>query len=242
MDNIYQSLRVLKWRINVQRKLLIASLVLNIVFIVSIAGAAIFFPRLIAGYVDQQAERWRTQFDILGERKGGIVFVGDSITEGGHWSEIFGNGAIANRGIGGNTTQNVLDRINQIYILQPAKLFLMIGINDLNQHVPVATTLANYQRIFEGFAEHLPQTKIYVQSVLPVNSKSAAGAQNKDVLSLNEFLKSESKKRGYTYVDLHSKFVDAHGELNSTLSNDGLHLLGSGYRLWRDSMKDLVSE
>jgi hypothetical protein len=93
-----------------RRKLLIGSVVLNIALIALIIGGVTWLGSFAKTFSRIPAERWRTQFEFLTERKGGIVFLGDSITEGGHWSEIFGNGAVLNRGIGGDTTQDVLDR------------------------------------------------------------------------------------------------------------------------------------
>jgi lysophospholipase L1-like esterase len=225
-----------------QRKILIGSLILNVLLIALIVGGGFALMNYAKTFSRIPAERWRTQFDFLTDTKHGIVFLGDSITEGGHWSEIFSNGAVLNRGIGGDTTQDVLDRIEQVYTLQPAKLFLMIGVNDLNQGAPIATTLANYQKLFDGFAAHLPQTKIYIQSVLPVNRHWYGGAKNKNILALNTFLFNESAKRGYTFIDLQKPFSDSNGELREELSNDGIHLLGSGYQLWRTAIGATVAE
>src|SRR5689334_3155831 len=97
-----------------QRKLLIGSITLNVALIALIVIGGISLVNYAKSFTRIQAERWRTQFDVLADKKNGIVFLGDSITEGGHWSEIFGNGDIQNRGIGGDTTQDVLDRIEQI--------------------------------------------------------------------------------------------------------------------------------
>lgn len=225
-----------------QRKLFIGSLTLNVALIALIVGGGIALKQYLQSFTPLQAERWRTQFDILADKKNGIVFFGDSITEGGHWSEIFDNGDIQNRGIGGDTTQNLLDRIEQIYTLQPRKLFMMIGVNDLNQALPQAATFANYQKIFDGFATHLPRTKIYIQSVLPVNRHWHGGAKNEDIPALNAFLKTESAKRGYIFIDLNSAFSASNGELNEALSNDGIHLVGGGYELWRDAIKNYIAE
>jgi lysophospholipase L1-like esterase len=225
-----------------QRKILIGSLVLNVALIIFIIAGGMTLISYAKNFSRISAERWRSQFDLLNDSRNGVVFLGDSITEGGHWSEIFGSGEIVNRGIGGDTTRDVLDRIEQIYVLQPRKLFLMIGVNDLNQHLPTATTLANYQTLFDGFAAHLPRTKIYVQSVLPVNRQWYGGAKNQAVAALNAFLKNECAKRGYIFIDLTPIFSDVNGELRAAQSNDGIHLLGSGYRLWRDRIKAQVTE
>jgi len=152
-----------------QRKLLVASLLLNVVLAVTIVVGAWIIGAFAESFTRIPAERWRTQFDLLTDTRGGVVFVGDSITEGGHWFELFGSASVRNRGSGGDTTQELLARIEQFCTLRPAKIFLMIGVNDLNSGVARETTLANCRALFDGFAARLPCTGIYVQSVLPVN-------------------------------------------------------------------------
>ena len=225
------------------KKLFIASLVANVLLIAGAIWAGVGLIHVAHTFTRIAGERWRTQFEFLTESKHGAVFLGDSITEGGHWSELFRSAEVLNRGIGGDTTQDVLDRVEQIYALQPARLFLMIGVNDLNQGIATQTTLANYRALFDGFTRNLPKTRVFVQSVLPVNAQWRMGAANNpDINRLNEFLRTESTARGYTFVDLHEQFSDRSGALRAELSNDGIHLLGAGYKLWRATVQPLVSE
>lgn len=222
-----------------RHKWLIASLALNALLILGAVVAVFTLSRLVTGAQATQAERWRSQFDLPSTRHG-IVFLGDSITEGGHWNELLQNPEAINRGIGGNTTADVLARLQQIYPLQPRQLFLMIGINDLNRGVPVAETLENYRRLFDGLATHLPHTQVLVQSVLPVNDDWFFDVDGADILRINRFLKEEAGRRGHVFVDLYPAFSDERGQLLRTLSNDGIHLLGAGYALWRDRIAALL--
>lgn len=223
------------------KRLFIASLIVNLLLITGAVWAGMELLQIAESFTRAPAERSRTQFELLTESNHGVVFLGDSITEGGHWSELFHSAEVLNRGIGGDTTQDVLDRVGQIYALQPARLFLMIGVNDLNKGTAMQTTLANYRMLFDGFAQNLPDTRVVVQSVLPVNAQWRMGAKNPDIDRLNDFLRDESAVRGYTFVDLHALFRDNEGALRSELSNDGIHLLGAGYQLWRDSIRALVN-
>ncbi|HEY3700274.1 MAG TPA: GDSL-type esterase/lipase family protein [Spongiibacteraceae bacterium] len=226
-----------------QTKFLVVSVVLNVIFLILIIGGLFTLPGYALSLARIMAERSRTQFDFLTDKKDGIVFLGDSITQGGNWSEIFNNGSILNRGIGGDTTQDILDRINQIYLIKPVKIFLMVGVNDLNQKTPLQTMFINYKKLFDGFDESLPRTKIYVQSILPIYKKwILLKANNSDIKLANNFLREECKKRGYTFIDLNTAFLDGDGMLQRDLSNDGIHLLGAGYKLWRDEIKAQVIE
>jgi lysophospholipase L1-like esterase len=224
------------------RKLLIGSVVLNVALVASIAWGLLALADFGRNFTRVPAERWRTQFDILHPPAGGVVFLGDSITEGGHWSELFGSAAMLNRGIGGDTTGDVLARLGQVYALEPAKLFLMIGVNDLNSSVDPAVTRANLRLILDGLAARLPGTQVFVQSVLPVNADWRWGADNTGIDALNAFLREECTRRGLAWVDLRADFADAGGALRADLSNDGIHLLGAGYALWRDRLLPLVQQ
>ena len=67
-------------------------------------------------------------------------------------------------------------------------------------------------------------------------------ARNPDIVSLNGFLQAEAAERRYEFIDLRSTFSDDTGALRSDLSNDGVHLLGPGYKLWRDRIEGLVND
>jgi lysophospholipase L1-like esterase len=228
--------------IAMRSRLLIGSLVLNVVLAGLLVTSVALAGKVGTNFVESAAERWRTRFELYAGQKGGIVFLGDSITEESHWSELFGDCRIRNRGIGGDTTRNLLDRVDQVYALEPGKIFLMVGVNDLNTGVPQEETLANYRSLFDGFAQRLPLTRIYVQSVLPVGEDWMGGASNGGIARLNAALAAESVRRGYTWIDLNGRFRDEHGALRAGLSNDGIHLMGEGYRIWRDAVVDLVRE
>lgn len=79
-------------------------------------------------FYDQRA----TLFEVLPTSKKDIIFLGNSITNGGEWAELLGNPHVKNRGISGDRTDGVLDRLHVITKGKPAKIFLLIGINDLS--------------------------------------------------------------------------------------------------------------
>ncbi len=64
-------------------------------------------------------------------RKAEIVMLGDSLINHAEWRDLFPSKIIANYGISGDTTAGVLDRIDSIYKINPTKVFIMVGINDL---------------------------------------------------------------------------------------------------------------
>jgi lysophospholipase L1-like esterase len=163
--------------------------------------------------------------------------LGNSITNGCEWHELLGRPNVKNRGISGDITDGVLARLKPVTDGKPAKIFLMIGINDLSRNVPADTVARNIFEIADYIHSNSPRTQLFVQSVLPVNEafgryKGIVG-KDQDVVDLNRLLKAGNKAHEYQYIDLYSLFINADGRLDSRFTNDGLHLTADGYKLWR---------
>lgn len=97
-----------------------------------------------------------------------IVFLGDSMTDNGNWKDLFPYEHVINMGIGGDTTLGIINRLPQVVSLKPQKIFLMVGTNDLCYNRSIPETLANYDYILTQLQEQLPDTELYVESVLPL--------------------------------------------------------------------------
>jgi len=181
-----------------------------------------------------------TQFKLMPKSIGSIIFLGDSITDIGEWSELFGYKTIKNRGISTDNTFGVLARLDETITLKPAKVFLMIGINDLAKKTPDAIILKNIQRIANQLKQYSPNTKLIIQSILPTNNNFTEfmGYQNKDdhIIWLNNELSLFCTNNQFVFVDLYSLFKDENGKLNKRYTYDGLHLNGEGYQLWKATL------
>ncbi len=173
---------------------------------------------------------------------GAIVFLGNSITEGGNWSEMFPEKHILNRGIGGDISEGVLKRLDEIIRHQPSKLFICIGTNDIAKGVAQADILQNYRAILETVKAQSPATKIYVQSILPVGKDVIFGHSNKKIVPLNNEIKKLCIEMKITYIDLYPGFLNNEGFLNPIYTNDKLHLLGKGYLIWKGLIESYVNE
>ncbi|MBB5337126.1 GDSL-type esterase/lipase family protein [Pectinatus brassicae] len=172
-----------------------------------------------------------------------IVFLGDSMTDEGDWSKLFPQQSVVNRGIGGDTTLGVLQRLDQVIELNPPKIFLMIGTNDLCYNRSINDTLENYDRILFLLHKHLPHTKIYVESVLPFNDTifpSVYLRTNKNIKLLNIGIKKLAAKYNYPYLDITAPFTGSDGRLPASETIDGLHLNDKGYALWREELVKYV--
>jgi lysophospholipase L1-like esterase len=190
-------------------------------------------PSKFGTYYDQR----KSLFELLPDTKNEIIFLGNSITDGSEWSELLQNPKAKNRGISGDTSEGVLFRLYQVTRVLPAKVFLLIGINDLAKNISPDTIYVNICKIVSTIRTKSPKTKVYVQSILPVNNtfKSFSGhtSRTPQVKDLNQRLEKICPRLGATYVDLFSELKNPNDDLlNPMYTNDGLHLLGEGYKAW----------
>jgi lysophospholipase L1-like esterase len=185
----------------------------------------------------------KTHFETLPQSNADIVFLGDSLTDSCEWQEFFRNAAIKNRGISGDTTKGILNRIDEVVEVQPQKLFIMIGINDINQGREVDAILSDYEVILRTFKERIPQTQVFVQSILPVNNQKFVNiGVNKKVMEINSKLREFSQKFSFQYIDLYSGFLDGNNQLDARYTIDGIHLNGQGYLAWKKMIEPEVEQ
>ncbi|NLE35203.1 MAG: sialate O-acetylesterase [Bacteroidales bacterium] len=186
----------------------------------------------------------KDMYDHLPDLRNEIVFLGNSITDGAEWFELLGNRKCINRGISADITEGILLRLDAVTKLQPKKLFIMIGVNDLSRNMTPDEVTANYRKILERVRSESPRTKVYVQSVLPVNPATgmAKNHTNKtpQIMELNGKLKELAAEFGHTYIDLFSVMADADNHLPRSHSVDGLHLTYRAYKDWADAIRPYV--
>ncbi len=179
-----------------------------------------------------------------GAKKGGVVLLGDSITEGWPAALLPAAGSIANRGISGDKVggryYGVRDRLREsVFELAPRKVYILVGVNNLIfWPVPVPELLADYDKLLTELAAGAPGTKVVVQSLLPLSLGYASF--NPTVVSFNTGLKKLAAKHGCAFLDLHARFADARGELPADLTDDGLHLNAKGYAKWAKSVPEIA--
>jgi lysophospholipase L1-like esterase len=191
---------------------------------------------------DQYYDQRQSLFEILPKEGDEIVFIGNSITNGCEWSELFQNSKIKNRGIVRDKTAGVLLRIDNILESKPKIIFILVGINDLTENISIESIVDNYNQIISRIRNISPITKVYIQSILPINNKFYKGiATNQTIKDLNAKLQSISNEKQLTYIDLFSHFINSEGSMDEKYSNDGLHLLGSGYLMWKSVIEKYVN-
>ncbi|MEO5591355.1 MAG: family 20 glycosylhydrolase [Chitinophagaceae bacterium] len=178
-----------------------------------------------------------SHFETLPAERSDIIFLGNSITDGAEWNELFKDSHVKNRGISGDITAGVLHRLNQVISGKPSKVFLLIGINDLARNTVPDSALKNIFLAADYITQQSPSTQLYVQSVLPVTDvyRKFGEHTNKGahIKWLNKQLQHDAGSHHYTFIDLYTSFSDTEGKLNADLTNDGVHLNGAGYLLWK---------
>lgn len=188
-----------------------------------------------------------TLFEELPVTSSDIVFLGNSITNGAEWAELLRNKHVKNRGISGDICMGVYDRLDAILKGKPAKIFLLIGINDVSRGTPTDTIVSHIEKIVRKIKAGSPKTKLYLQSVLPVTDHYNMFREHTSrwqiVPEINKGLVALAEKEGTTYIDLYSHFIDKQtGKMNTAYTNDGLHLLGKGYLKWVEIVKPYIGK
>lgn len=201
-----------------------------------------FSDSLFSTYYHQRV----SLFKNLPKTQNDIIFLGNSITDGGEWSELFQDLRIKNRGISGDYTIGVLKRIEEITDRNPDKVFLLIGVNDLKSGLKPDSVVKNILWICSIIKEKCPKTKLYVQSILPVNEvfgKFGSHTNKKEeIIEVNKQLAFRSNSIPYTFIDIFTPFCDSTGRMKGKFTNDGLHLKGEGYLKWKELIQSKVYE
>ncbi len=220
---------------------LLSTLIIGAVLISFKANAEKAIPFQSQWLKNHYAERI-AHFKLQPLRKGDIVFIGDSITEQGlNWSIRFNDLRVRNRDISGDMTYGVLARLNELKAAPPKAIFLKIGVNDIfNYHYikqvkDLASVSENIEKIVTQLNKSLPNTQIYVQSILPDHRDFITQMAQ----TVNQQIKA-IEHANFTYIDLHTAFLSPQGTLKKSLTTDGTHLNKAGYDLWAKQLAPIM--
>lgn len=188
----------------------------------------------------------KTLFEILPVDSTSIVFLGNSLTNGCEWHELFGNPNIKNRGINGDTVDGIIERLEPVVEGKPAKIFLLSGVNDVSHDLTADSIVGMFMELVDRIHAATPSTRLYVESLLPINNSFGRYRLLKDkepvIAEINRQLAANAAEKDYTWIDCTATFADADGNLDASLTNDGLHLLGPAYLRWRDLLAPYLAE
>ncbi len=196
------------------------------------AGSLPVLPMLM----ERLWERRYAELAALEMQPGDVVMLGDSITEGARWSTFFPRTHVHNHGIGGDDTVGVLRRLDLVTRAQPAKVFLMIGTNDLGKGtLTIDEIVANVEEIVTRIRIENPTSELYVQSVLP-----RWHTRTDDLRRLNDGIESVARANDVTWIDLRPLFDQGDGTMDLDLAVDALHPNAEGYRRWVEAITPMV--
>ena len=178
------------------------------------------------------------------EAENGIVFVGDSLIDFYPLKKWLGRELpLINRGIAGTDSQWLLDHLDiQVRDLKPAKVFMLIGTNDLGLGLEPADIVKNISAITAELNEAPYTEQIYVLSLLPVNQsqkfkQTIKLRSNQAIKAVNEALAGLPVS---AFIDLYQDLTDETGNLAEHYTRDGLHLTPAAYQLISNKIKNYL--
>ena len=165
-----------------------------------------------------------------------ILFLGDSITQRYDFKKYFPKHNIINSGIGGNFTTDILNDLDsRVYKYNPDKVFLLIGINDIKfSDLSDDEIINNIELITSSIKEELPNVKIYIQSIYPINydknKELLSSKDNERIQNINKEIKNICKDNNYTYINMYDS-LEIFNQLFKYYTTDGIHINRVGYRV-----------
>lgn len=166
-----------------------------------------------------------------------VAFIGDSLTDGYDLAKYYPQYVTANRGIGGDTTFGLEERLQvSLYDLKPKVVVMLIGANNMD------SMLENYESILKGLQENLPESKIVLLSLTAMGGEHW-GRKNQLAAYNNVSIKLLAQKYNFAFVDLYSALYDVSiGEVYEGYTIDGGHFTHEGYTVVTAQITPVLKE
>lgn len=209
-------------------------------------GQFMYYRRMSgSGNVNELQDKFAKEARAIVEsgKETDVVFLGDSITQGYNIEKFYPNKNYVNSGIGGNIAYQVLERLDDnVIILKPKKVILLIGTNDLGLGFSAQTSAKAIDEILSKLHGKLPETQVIVESVYPINDKMLHdfNRTNENIDKLNVLLKESCAKQKADYLDIFAAIADGDKQLRADLTKDGLHLNNKGYTIVTNFLRSHV--
>ena len=173
----------------------------------------------------------------LGCHSEDVAFIGDSLTDGYDLAKYYPQYVTANRGIGGDTTFGLEERLQvSLYDLKPKVVVMLIGANNMD------SMLENYESILKGLQENLPESKIVLLSLTAMGGEHW-GRKNQLAAYNNVSIKLLAQKYDFAFVDLYSTLYDVSiGEVYEGYTIDGGHFTHEGYTVVTAQITPVLKE
>ena len=181
------------------------------------------------------------------EQKSTTLFLGDSITQRYKLDKYFFNYKTINSGVGGNTTNDILNDIDErVNKYNFDKVFLLVGINDLLFTTQTDEEIKNnIDKIIDSVYNKNPKSIVYLESVYPINTDintDIPAISNNRIKKLNKLLKKECNNNKCIYINMYDDLVDKNGKLKKIYTNDGIHLNKLGYTIVTKNLLSYIKD
>lgn len=153
------------------------------------------------------------------------------------WAPFEVQETFLNLSVSGETTETLLNRVQQLRHLKPQKVFLMVGVNDLAFRIQVDYVLGNYRKILDELLKLVPNKEIFCISLLPTDDNIV---DNEKICLLNERIKRICRNFKVNYMDIYSEFLDDNNKIDNSYRFDLFTLNEKGYQvLNKNIMKNI---
>lgn len=151
--------------------------------------------------VEKCLQAWTNSLRQMNARAD-IVFFGDSLTYYGDFASVFPDKVVCNLGLCGDTIQGMIDRVEQVKMLEPKQVFLMAGINDVAK-CSLEYFKEHYNQLVSALLEQIPDVELIIQSLLPVNNRDfSISCNNEQIFKCNESVVNIASKYNCHFIDL----------------------------------------
>ena len=215
-----------------------------------------------AGFLKKQQEQLRAKYAIMNQvaKKGEVLLVGSSLMEHFPLNELAQSLGMTtvmyNRGIAGYKTQDLWEAKEEcIFGLEPRKIFINIGTNDIGAHTYKQEQLiAEYKELLTEIKNRLPETKVYVMAYYPVNTVDDFGLPeeqqknmfltrtNEAIDKANVAIEELAGELGFRFINVNEGLKDERGMLKKELSTEGLHMYPSAYWMILQNLRPYIEE
>lgn len=192
--------------------------------------------RLVQEYRESKLSMYEKENAMYDDYEVDVAFLGDSLTDGYDLKKHYPDFLVVNRGIGGDTTFGLEERIDvSLYDLKPKIAVMLIGANNMD------TMFENYEELLKGFKENVPNTKIVL---LSLTSMSGEWGRKNQLASYNNVkIKLLAKEYGFEYIDLYSSLFNIEsGEIYAEYTTDGGHLTELGYEVLTQQITPVIEK
>jgi lysophospholipase L1-like esterase len=167
--------------------------------------------------------------------RGSILFLGDSLTAEGDWPRWFPEHDVRNHGVAGDTTDQIVSRLDAVVDERPDAIAFLAGTNDLAMRKSVEHIVRNIEYALVSIRRDLPGVRMLLQSILPRGREFADLIQD-----ANRHLRQFAPNVRAQYLDLWPAFAQEDGEIDPQFSDDRLHLNDRGYEAWLAELRPAV--